>query len=86
MPTIAETIQEANEILRQNGIAESRREANSLLAFALQKDKTFLIAHPEYELTDSEKTIFNKLSLVVLIVNLFSILQGSKNFTDLILK
>lgn len=47
--------------MKQNGIAEPRREARSLLQFALKKDKTFLIAHPEYELSKTEKTEFEKL-------------------------
>ena len=55
---ITETLKNATEILQTSGIAEPRREANSLLAFALQKDKTFLIAHSEYELSDAEETNF----------------------------
>lgn len=47
--------------MKQNGIAEPRREARSLLEFALGKDKTFLIAHPEYELSETEKSEFEKL-------------------------
>ncbi len=58
MPNIAETLRKATEILQKSGIAEPRREANSLLAFALAKNKTFLIAHPEYELTAAEQTNF----------------------------
>ena len=58
MPNISETLKNAAEILRQNDIAEPRREANSLLAFALQKDKTFLIAHSEYELSTEEESRF----------------------------
>ena len=57
---ISETLQKAAEILKQNGIVEPRREANSLLAFALGKDKTFLIAHSEYELSENEKAAFSK--------------------------
>ena len=48
-------------MLRASEIAEARREANSLLAFALNKDKTFLIAHPEYELSESEERQFQNL-------------------------
>ncbi len=55
MSNIAEKLQEASEILQSGGIAEPRREANSLLASALQKDKTFLVAHPEYELSNEEE-------------------------------
>ena len=60
MPTIAETLKIAAEVLRHGEIAEPRREAGSLLAFALQKDKTFLIAHSEYELSKQEETRFHK--------------------------
>lgn len=58
---ISETLNKAAEILKQNGIAESRREANSLLAFALEKDRTFFIAHPEYELSENESHNFQKI-------------------------
>lgn len=58
---ISETIQQATEILTQNGIAEPRREANSLLVFALKKDKTFLIAHSEYELSENESANFQEI-------------------------
>jgi release factor glutamine methyltransferase len=58
---ISQTLQSAIIILQQSGIAEPRREANSLLAFALQKDKTFLITHPEYELNDSEEKHFQQI-------------------------
>ena len=57
---ISETLHKAAEILKQNGIVEPRREANSLLAFALGKDKTFLIAHSEYELSETEESAFSK--------------------------
>ena len=60
MPTIAETLKNATEILRKSEIVEPRREANSLLAFALHKDKTFLIAHSEYELNNSEIKVFQE--------------------------
>ncbi len=48
---ISAAISSSAEILREAGVAEFRREASSLLAFVLQKDPTFLVAHPEYELT-----------------------------------
>ena len=58
MSNIAENLQAASEILKLSGIGEPRREGNSLLALALEKDKTFLIAHPEYELSDEEEQRF----------------------------
>lgn len=57
MSSVAEILRKASAVLQSNGVAEPRREAASLLAFALKKDKTFLIAHSEYELSaDEEKT------------------------------
>lgn len=58
MSSIAEKLRQASEILQASGIVESRREADSLLALTLEKDKTFLIAHPEYELSVEEETRF----------------------------
>ena len=55
---ISETLRTATENLRESGIAEARREASSLLAFALGKDRTFLITHDDYELSEEEKTRF----------------------------
>ncbi len=60
MPDIAEILKQATELLRISEIAEPRREANSLLALALKKDLTFLIAHPEYELTEDEQKFFEE--------------------------
>jgi release factor glutamine methyltransferase len=61
MSNITEFLQKATEILSRSGIAEPRREAHSLLAFALKKDKTFLIGHPEYELSEAEEKFINKI-------------------------
>jgi release factor glutamine methyltransferase len=58
LSSIAEKLQAASEILKLSGIGEPRREANSLLALALKKNKTFLIAHPEYELSGEEEQRF----------------------------
>ncbi len=58
MPIISETLKQAAEILQTSGIAEAKREAKSLLAFALDKNQTFLVAHPEYELSNEEEKRF----------------------------
>ncbi len=58
---ISDNLRLATEILSKNHVSDSRFEAASLLAFALQKDKVFLIAHPEYVLTDSEENNFHKI-------------------------
>lgn len=55
---ISENLKKATEILSESGVVEARREANSLLAFVLNKDRTFLIAHSEYELSDEETSRF----------------------------
>lgn len=60
MSNIDETLREAGKILHSSGVAQPRREASSLLALALEKSKTFLIAHPEYELSDEEENRFEK--------------------------
>lgn len=43
--SIAEAILEAAQLLRRSGVPEARREAGSLLAPLLQKDRAFLITH-----------------------------------------
>jgi release factor glutamine methyltransferase len=58
LPNIAERLREASGTLHSSGIIQSRREAYLLLALALKKDKTFLIAHPEYELSGEEEKRF----------------------------
>ncbi|MDQ6788905.1 MAG: peptide chain release factor N(5)-glutamine methyltransferase [Acidobacteriota bacterium] len=58
MPNVAEKLKSATEILLESGVAAPRREAASILAFALQKDKTFLVAHSEYELSEEEEKRF----------------------------
>jgi release factor glutamine methyltransferase len=61
LPNISETLKQAAEVLQANGVSEPRREASSLLAFALQKDKTFLIAHSDYDLSAEEERRFRAL-------------------------
>lgn len=58
MTSISEAVKKSSEILKKNGIAEPVREAKSLLSLALEKDKTFLIAHPEYKLNKKEANLF----------------------------
>ena len=61
MPNISETLKKATDILQSAKIAEPRRESVLLLAFALQKDKTFLIAHSDYQLTEIEENRFHEI-------------------------
>lgn len=45
--SIAETILEGAHRLRQAGVPEARREAGSLLAFVLGRDRTFILSHAQ---------------------------------------
>lgn len=58
MSTIKDILKESTNRLAAAGINEPRREAASLLALALGKDKTFLVAHSEYELNAEEEARF----------------------------
>lgn len=60
MVNVSEILKSAAEILQNSEIDEPRREAKSLLAFALKKDKTFLIAYPEYQLNSDEEQRFSE--------------------------
>lgn len=59
MPTVAELLRAAEEALAENDIPEARREAASLLCVALDRDRSFPIAHPEYEVTAFEDETFH---------------------------
>ena len=48
----------ATESLERAGVVEYRREAASLLRFVLDRPLSFLIAHPEYELSETEAVAF----------------------------
>jgi len=57
--SIAEAILEASQMLRKAGIPEPRREAGSLLAHVIDKDRTFLISHAEDQLASEEFQSFS---------------------------
>ncbi|MGQ0542239.1 MAG: peptide chain release factor N(5)-glutamine methyltransferase [Blastocatellia bacterium] len=56
--TIAEQIETAAKRLKENGVADPRREASSLLEFAIGRPKSYLISHPEYVLSETEAQKF----------------------------
>ncbi|HCA60026.1 MAG TPA: peptide chain release factor N(5)-glutamine methyltransferase, partial [Blastocatellia bacterium] len=56
---VAEAISFATESLRTAGTPEPARDAKVLLAHSLGKQKTFLIAYPEFELTDDQQDRFS---------------------------
>ncbi|HLA94550.1 MAG TPA: peptide chain release factor N(5)-glutamine methyltransferase [Pyrinomonadaceae bacterium] len=55
MPTIPYHLKTGFKVLSESGVAEPQREASLLLEFALAREKTFLIAHSEYEPTPDEE-------------------------------
>lgn len=59
MASIAESLGRAEAILASSGIAEPRREAISLLIASIRRDKAFVYAHPEYDLTSDELVAFD---------------------------
>ncbi|HEU4714058.1 MAG TPA: peptide chain release factor N(5)-glutamine methyltransferase [Pyrinomonadaceae bacterium] len=54
MSSIADSLKEAAQTLREAGVAEARREAGSLLSFVIAKDRTFLISHAEDLVNDAD--------------------------------
>lgn len=58
---ISEILKSATAILRASGVAQAAREGKSLLAFSLDKNQTFLVAHSEYELSFEEENRFQNL-------------------------
>lgn len=59
--TIDAALKDAAAALEAAGVADARLQAASLLAFALDQDRTFLFAHPEQELAQHELSAFTSL-------------------------
>lgn len=57
--SVSELIKLAGEDLAEAGVADPRREASSLLSFAIKRDRTFVIAHPEFVPADDEIATFH---------------------------
>ena len=53
---IADALRSSTRRLADAGLDDPRGEATALLLFATARDRTFLIAHPEYELSSDERT------------------------------
>jgi release factor glutamine methyltransferase len=60
LPSIAQGIVEAAQVLRRAGVPEARREAGSLLAHATARDRTFLITHADELLSLDELKRFRE--------------------------
>ena len=58
--SIAEAILQGANKLRKAGVPEARREAGSLLAFLLDKDRTFILSHADHTISSEQETIFEE--------------------------
>lgn len=56
--TIAEALREASAALSAAGVAEPRREARTLMAYALARDEAFLFTHADEPLTAAQASGF----------------------------
>jgi release factor glutamine methyltransferase len=59
--SIGSAVREGAQRLSEAGVAEPRREAGSLLAHALSRDRSFVIAHADDALNDYESGAFRSL-------------------------
>jgi len=59
--SIATVLLEGSQLLRKAGVPEARREAGSLLAHVIEKDRTFLISHAEDLLNEKEFETFREI-------------------------
>lgn len=58
MTSVSEALKLGEEILTANGIAEARRDASLLLRLAIDRDKAFIYAHPEFILSSDKLQLF----------------------------
>jgi release factor glutamine methyltransferase len=59
--SIAEAIREGAQIFHDAGLAEARREAGGLLQHVIGCDRTFVLAHPEQQLSQAQLQRFQEL-------------------------
>lgn len=83
MDDTASLIRLGTETLVEAGIHEPRRETSALLAFALERDGTFVIAHPEYVPERAERERFLSLISRRKFHEPFHYLTGVKEFYGL---
>jgi len=58
--TIADSLREATQVLRDADVSEARRDAGSLLSFIIGKDRTFLISHADDLVNDNDLVRFRE--------------------------
>lgn len=60
MTSIAETILEGSHKLRKADVPEARREAGSLLAHVLERDRSFILSHAEDPVSEAQAERFRE--------------------------
>ncbi len=58
MTSIAQCLKAGENALSEAGVPDASRQATSLLQFAIARDRAFIIAHPDYELSDNEYELY----------------------------
>jgi release factor glutamine methyltransferase len=56
--SIAETILQGAHTLRKAGVPEARREAGSLVAYVLDRDRSFILSHAEDPMGEEQTALF----------------------------
>jgi release factor glutamine methyltransferase len=56
--SIAETILQGAHTLRKAGVSEARREAGSLVAYVLDRDRSFILSHAEDPMSEEQAALF----------------------------
>lgn len=59
--SIADAIREGAQTFQDAGITEARREAGGLLQHVIGRDRTFVLAHPEQQLSQTQLRAFQEL-------------------------
>ena len=58
MTSVADSLRAGTDVLQNAAVPDAIQQASSLLQFAIGRDRTFIIAHPEYVLTAAEDKVF----------------------------
>ena len=58
MPSLYEILKTATTALKKVAVSSPDLDARLLLEDVLQKDKSFVLLHPHYVLTDSEEKLY----------------------------
>ena len=58
--SIADAIYEGAKQLRESGVPEPRREAGSLIAHVLGRDRSFILTHADDQITDEQVRLFRE--------------------------